>query len=83
MIITSITVRIINLYFSFQSAELIDSCFRAPWYEYSSSVQKYFIIIRERCKRPIVLTAGGFFTLDLQMFKVVCIELSKTLYKQT
>ncbi|XP_045483254.1 putative odorant receptor 85d [Harmonia axyridis] len=48
-----------------QSHELVRSVYMSNWYESTPKVRKMIFIFMERCKKPIVCTAGNFFTLSL------------------
>ncbi|XP_044745302.1 odorant receptor 85b-like [Coccinella septempunctata] len=48
-----------------QSHELVRSVYMGNWYESTPKVRKMISIFLERCKKPIVCTAGNFFTLSL------------------
>lgn len=45
------------------------------WYESTPKVRKMISIFLERCKKPIVCTAGNFFTLSLATLITVSIKI--------
>lgn len=50
---------------TFQSTDLGEACYMTQWYEFDLQSQKTILTIMERSKRPVVLTAGKFFSLTL------------------
>nr|QUP79566.1 odorant receptor 6 [Monochamus saltuarius] len=50
------------------SDELNDAIYMSNWYEADISLKKSILIFMEKCKKPVVLTAGKIFPLSLITF---------------
>ncbi|KAI7815073.1 Odorant receptor Or9a [Rhyzopertha dominica] len=54
-----------------KSDEITRACYESNWEEFDASSKRTLLIIMERAKRPIVLTAAKFSTLSLTSFASV------------
>lgn len=57
-----------------QSSDTKRACYESDWIDCEVKVRKILIIITERSKRPLFLTAGKFSVLSLNSFTTVCNE---------
>lgn len=55
----------------FQSQKIMQACYDSDWLDYDKSMKKTLLLIMERAKRPVALTAGKFATLSLTSFVAV------------
>nr|WCC57470.1 odorant receptor 13 [Papilio machaon] len=51
-----------------KSLELQNATFDGPWLDIDQATKIYIIIFMERCKRPLLITAGKYFTLSLSTY---------------
>nr|WCC57530.1 odorant receptor 13 [Papilio memnon] len=51
-----------------RSLELQNATFDSPWLDIDQSTKMYIIIFMERCKRPLLITAGKYFSLSLSTY---------------
>jgi hypothetical protein len=56
----------------FQSNNLASAVYMGKWYEYDIKSRKALIILMERSKKPIIITAGKMLDLSLVTFTTVC-----------
>ncbi|KAG5870808.1 hypothetical protein JTB14_005358 [Gonioctena quinquepunctata] len=65
-----------------------DACYEFEWFDSDLKTRKFLILIMERSKRPLFLTAGKFSVLSLQSFTSVIrtsysyFALLQTLYRK-
>nr|QNH68042.1 odorant receptor 17 [Apriona germarii] len=50
------------------SDNINDAIYMSNWYEAEHSLKKSIMIFMEKCKKPVVLTAGKIFPLSLVTF---------------
>jgi hypothetical protein len=55
----------------FQNNTLSSAIYMSKWYEYNVTSKRALIILMERSKRPMIVTAGKVFDLSLQTFTTV------------
>lgn len=58
---------IINL----QSSILVEACYFMKWYKCNTKIKRILLIMMERSKRPLSLTAGKFLLLSLATLMMV------------
>nr|WCC57347.1 odorant receptor 13 [Papilio dardanus] len=51
-----------------KSLELRDATFDSPWLDIDQATKMYIVIFMERCKRPLLITAGKYFSLSLSTY---------------
>ncbi|XP_068622837.1 odorant receptor 46a-like [Battus philenor] len=51
-----------------KSLELRNAAFDSPWVDEDRETKLYIIIFMERCKRPLIVTAGKIFSLSLSTY---------------
>nr|WCC57413.1 odorant receptor 13 [Papilio glaucus] len=51
-----------------KSLELQNATFDSPWLDIDQGSKMYIIIFMERCKRPLLITAGKYFSLSLSTY---------------
>jgi hypothetical protein len=55
----------------FKNNGLTDAVYMGKWYEYDVKSRKALIILMERSKRPMIVTAGKILDLSLVTFSTV------------
>lgn len=49
----------------------MDACYNSRWLDWDGDVRRSLLLIMENSKKPLKLTAGGFFTFSLGSFLAV------------
>ncbi|XP_049821496.1 odorant receptor 30a-like [Aethina tumida] len=69
------------------SSEITTACYMSNWLNFSVKVRKMLILIMERAKRPLIITAGRYFILNLATLMAIlkasysCLALLQRTYK--
>ncbi|KAJ8925734.1 hypothetical protein NQ315_009582, partial [Exocentrus adspersus] len=53
------------------SNDLTDACYMSKWNNCSLDVQKYLVLIMTRANKPVIMKAGGIFSLSLETLMTI------------